>query len=89
MRKNFSCTISISLLQFRVKGKYGGQLRLKIGSPGIFPYELEGEFALFLKHCELLRIPRSKLRFKEDIRHHIEHNNLTFEKLSPDGPGNY
>ena len=46
---------------------YEGQIRPKTGSPGIFSHELESDFALFIKHCDLLRIPRTRLQFKDDI----------------------
>ena len=75
------------MISFRVKGKYQGQLRPKTGFPGIFSEELEADFALFLKHCLFLRIPRSKSRFKQDIAHYIDYNNLTFPKLHEEGPG--
>ena len=66
---------------------YGGQLRPKTGSPGIFTEELESEFALFLKHCQLLRIPRTRKKFKEDIMHYVNYYQLTFNRLQEDGPG--
>ena len=70
-----------------MKGKYHGELRPKTGAPGIFPKELEAEFALFLKHCQFLWIPKTKNQFKEDIRHYINFKKLTFKKLQDDGPG--
>ena len=70
-----------------MKGKYGGQIRPKTGAPGIFPEDLEADFALFLKHCQFLRIPRSKIQFKEDIRHYVEYNDLDFPKMQDEGPG--
>ena len=66
---------------------YGGKIRPKTGTPGIFPHELESELALFLKHCDLLRIPRTRLEFKEDIWEYIDYYGLTFKKLQDDGPG--
>ena len=65
-----------------------GQSRLKTGFPGIFPEDLEADFTLFIKHCQFLRIPRSKTRFKQDIVHYVEFNNLEFKKMQEDGPGN-
>ena len=62
-------------------------MRPKTGFPGIFSEDLEADFALFLKHCQFLRIPRTKNRFKEDINHSVEYNNLTFLKLMEEGPG--
>ena len=66
---------------------YGGKIRPKAGGPPIFPIELEGDFALFLKHCDLLRIPKTRLQFKEYIWHYVEHYNLEFKKLEDNGPG--
>ena len=71
----------------RVKGKYGGKIRPKTGGPPIFPYELESDFALFMKHCQLLRIPRSRQDLKNDIWHYVDHYGLTYKKLQEDGPG--
>ena len=72
---------------FRVKKKYAGQIRPKTGAPPIFPYELEADFALFLKHCDLLRIPKTRQQMKEYIWHYICYHNLTFKKLEENGPG--
>ena len=66
---------------------YEGQVRLKIGSPGIFPDELECEFALYLKHCDLLRIPKTRADFKKDILEYVNYHNLTFKQMHEDGPG--
>ena len=71
----------------RVKGKYQNQVRPKTGSPAIFPKDLEEDLALFMKHCDLLRIPRTRDRFKEDISHYVEYNSLSFKRLEKDGPG--
>ena len=66
---------------------YKGQVRPKIGSPGIFPDELESEFALYLKHCDLLRIPKTRQEFRQDIQHYVKLHDLTFKLLTEDGPG--
>ena len=66
---------------------YEGQIRPKTGAPGIFPTELECDLALFLKHCKLLRIPRTRQQFREDIWHYVDFHDLTFKKLQDDGPG--
>ena len=52
------CVNVLCLIYFRVKGMYAGQVRPKMGCPGIFPMELEADMALYLKHCDLLRIPK-------------------------------
>ena len=75
------------MLYFSVKGKYEGQIRPKTGAPGIFPQELEADFALYLKQCDMLRIPKTKQEFKEDIWHYVNYHNLTFKQLQEDGPG--
>ena len=67
---------------------YEGQIRPKTGSPAIFTPELESEFALFIKHCDLLRIPRTRLDFKDDILNYVRYHNLTIKRLEDDGPGN-
>ena len=72
---------------FRVKGLYQGEIKPKTGAPGIFPEELEADLALFMKHCELLRIPRTRSHLKEDIWHYIDYHKLEFKKLTEDGPG--
>ena len=66
---------------------YEGQIRPKTGSPGILSHELESDFALFIKHCDLLRIPQTCLKFKDDIWNYIDYHNLTIKKLEDDGPG--
>ena len=66
---------------------YEGQIRPKTGGPPIFPYELESDLALFMKHCELLRIPKTRQDLKSDIWHYVNHYNLTYKRLTDDGPG--
>ena len=72
----------------RVKGKYQGQVRPKIGAPKLFPAQIEEDIALFVKHCSLLRIPCTRQILKEDILHFVQYKNLNIPKLSEDGPGN-
>ena len=72
----------------RVHSKYHGAIRPKTGAPAMFPIELERDFALFVKHCELLRIPRTRGHLKSDIQHYVSVKNITFKKLAHDGPGN-
>ena len=81
MQKLYSCSF------FRVHSKYHGAVRPKIGAPSMFPISLERDFALFLKHCDLLRLPGSKNDLKADIQHYVNYYNLTFKKLTEDGPG--
>ena len=83
------CVNVLCLIYFRVKGMYAGQVRPKMGCPGIFPTELEADMALYLKHCDLLRIPKTQLQFKEDIQHYVKYNDLTFKLLTEDGPGKW
>ena len=71
----------------RVHSKYKGEIRPKMGAPSMFPIDLERDLALFLKHCDLLRIPRTKSEFRQDIHHYVKFYNLTFKKLTDDGPG--
>ena len=66
---------------------YGTVLRPKIGSPSIFPKELEEDLALFVKHCDLLRIPKTRKDLKIDIMHYVHYHDLQFKKLQDDGPG--
>ena len=70
-----------------MKGKYEGQIRPKTGAPGIFLMQLEEDLALFMKHCDLLRIPKSRQDLKCDIRHYVNYYNMNFPKLEDDGPG--
>ena len=60
---------------------YEGQVRPKTGSPGIFSHELECEFALYLKHCDLLPIPKTQQEFKEDILMYVDYFKLNLKKL--------
>ena len=53
----------------------------------MFPIELEEDFALFLKHCDLLRIPKTRNDLKAHIVHYVDHHSLTFERMAEDGPG--
>ena len=55
----------------------------------MFSSELEEEFALFMKHCDLLRIPRSRADLKEDIVHYVNVKQLSIKKLQDDGPGSF
>ena len=71
----------------RMKRMYKGNIRPKLGAPGIFPAQLEADLALYMKHCDLLRIPRTRQELKEDIMHYVKYYNLTFNRLQDDGPG--
>ena len=53
----------------------------------MFPLQLESDLALFMKHCDLLRIPRTRSDLKQDIQHYVQLKDLNFKKLQPDGPG--
>ena len=66
---------------------FQGQMRPKIGCPTVFPPEIEADFALYLKHCALLRIPCSRKLFKGDVLHFTQYKELTFPKMPEDGPG--
>ena len=66
---------------------YGGQLRPKTGAPSLFPYEMECDLALFMKHCCLLRIPRTRNKLKEDIMNYVNRKNMNIPKLLEGGPG--
>ena len=71
----------------RVKRMYNQEIRPKTGAPAIFSDEIEADFALYLKHCSLLRIPRTRSQFREDILHFTQYKQLTFPKIGEDGPG--
>ena len=47
-------TFKICLSFYSVKGYFNGQVRPKTGAPPLFSKELEGDLALFMKHCSLL-----------------------------------
>ena len=66
---------------------YQGQVRPKTGAPSIFPQEMEQDLALYMKHCDLLRIPKTRQELKADIRHYVNYHNLYFPKLEENGPG--
>ena len=66
---------------------YGGDLRPKTGAPSLFSEEFEAEIALFVAHCRLLRIPRSRKLLKEDIAHYVAYGKFHIPKLQPTGPG--
>ena len=70
-----------------MKGYFNGQVRPKTGAPPLFSKELEGDFALFMKHCLLLHIPQTRSMLKEDILHYVQYKNLDIAKLGEDGPG--
>ena len=71
--------ISYSIkLCYRVKGKYQGEIRPRTGAPGIFPRPFEEDLALFMKHCDLLKIPRTRQQLKDDIWHYVWYHNLTY-----------
>ena len=66
---------------------FEGKIRPKVGSPSIFSPELEEDFALFIKHCDLLRIPRTRPIFRQDVVHYVENKELTIPRMSENGPG--
>ena len=66
---------------------YGGKVRPKTGAPGIFPPDMEEDLALYMKHCDLLRIPKTRKNLQFDIRHYVNYHNLQYQKLEEDGPG--
>ena len=68
---------------------YNNEIQPKTGSPPIFPPEIEEDFALYLKHCSLLRIPHTRLTFKEDVLHFVQYKHLNIPRLHEDGPGVY
>ena len=70
-----------------MKGLYGGNIRPKTGAPRMFEEELEGLFALYMKHCSLLRVPCTRTLLREDILHYVQYKSLTVDKMPEDGPG--
>ena len=68
---------------------YSGEVRPKTGSPCMFPRHMEEDIALFMKHCEFLRVPRTKQLMKEDILHFVQYKNLKISRMPEDGPGKY
>ena len=72
---------------FRVKRKYDGKLRPKMGAPTMLSEELEEDIALFVKHMQLLRVPLTKEKLKDDIVHYHKQHNLKNPKMPHDGPG--
>ena len=71
----------------RVKGKYEGQIRPKMGAPTVLSEELEADLALFVKHMQLLRVPIVREKLKQDIVHYCRNHRLNFPRLPVDGPG--
>ena len=63
-------------------------MRPKTGAPRMFCTEMEGNFTLFMKHCCLLRIPRTREMLRKDIVHFTQYKNMTVDKMGEDGPGN-
>ena len=86
VRIRFNVSHIRSIFVFRVKGKYSGEIRPKVGSPTLFTPEVEADIALYMKHCTFLRIPRSRQLLKEDILHYVQFKGLTIKNLSEDGP---
>ena len=78
----------IAKLHCRVKGMFSAEVRPKTGSPTLFSAETEGDIALYMKHCSLLRIPRSRKLLKQDICHFVQYKNLKIPNLAEGGPGN-
>ena len=74
---------------YRVKGKYGGKIRPKTGRPLMFSIEMEEDLALFMKHCDLLRIPKTCNDLTADIVHYVSYHNLKVKRMADDGPGEW
>ena len=66
---------------------FQGQIRPKTGLPTMFPKEMEADFALYMKHCCFLRVPRTRALMKEEILHYVQHKNIKIPKLADEGPG--
>ena len=67
---------------------YSGEVRPKTGAPCMFPKVVEEDMALFMKHCEFLRIPRTRQMLRKDIVHYVYFKEMTVPKMPKDGPGN-
>ena len=74
-------------IYIRIKGKFQGQMRPKMGAPKMMDEEMEGDIALFVKHMELLRIPVTREKLKMDIVHFCKEHRRTFPRMPIDGPG--
>ena len=48
---------------------------------------MEEDIALYMKHCTLLRVPRTRTMLKEDILHFVNYKELKIDNLAEDGPG--
>ena len=70
-----------------MKGYFDGQVRPKTGAPPLFPHDLEGDFALYVKHCSLLCVPRTRQLLKDDIMHSVQVTQFQNDKLGVDDPG--
>ena len=70
-----------------MKGKYQGQVRPKVGAPKLFSDQMEEDLALYMKHCQYLRIPHTKQMLKDEIVHFVQYKNLNISKLQDEGPG--
>ena len=68
---------------------YNQEIRPKTGAPAIFSDEIEADFALFLKHCLFLRVPRTRQVFQKDILHFVQYKQLQVPKMGEEGQGNY
>ena len=55
----------------------------------MFQFEVEGDVALFVKHCCFLRIPRTHEMLRKDILHYTQYKQLNVPKMPEDGPGKY
>ena len=66
---------------------FGGELRPNIGAPCLFPTHMEEDIAHFMKHCQFLRVPRTKKQLKEDILHFVQYKQLNIPRMAEDGPG--
>ena len=66
---------------------FQGKIWPKTGSPCMFPEEIEADFALYMKHCSFLRIPKSKQKLKEDIWHFVKYKGIDIRRMPEDGPG--
>ena len=71
----------------RIKGKFKGEIRPKMGAPQMIDEETEGDIALFVKHMELLRMPLTKEKLRADIVHFCTMHRLKYSRMPKDGPG--
>ena len=65
---------------------FHGEVQPKTGSPCMFSAEKESDIALFMKHCQFLRIPRTKQMLKDDIWHFVKFKQLHVPTMPEDRP---